>query len=300
MRQTTRTVSLLAAAAPIAAAPNAVAQDGDALANFSFSLHSQGSYTASSDIDGGGEVAVGRVGPTLGVRYSPDDSASLDLSFGAEFSFYDFDNATGIVAGGDPAGDFAEYSIGAMYTARATDDWSWFVGARASWAGEESENLGDGFTAGGTAGATYRVNDSLRLGLGIAARSRIEDDAVVFPLPVIDWRISDQWSLATAESGLRLTYAPFDEWSFFAAGGWDSHEYRLLSDGPIPDGVMRDDHIPVVAGVNWHPGGHFELEATVGMSAWNQYEFLDSTGAEITDTDADAALMGGLSARIRF
>lgn len=292
---------LLFALAPIlAAAPCALAQEDDALANFSFSLRSKGSYTASSDIDGGGEVAVGRVGPTLGVRWAPDQTAFLDLSVGAEFSFYDFDNATGIVAGGDPAGDFAEYSIGARYTAQANDQWWWFVGGRASWAGEESENLGDGFTAAGVAGATYQVNDSLRLGLGVAVASRIEDDARVYPLPVIDWTINDEWSLATADDGVRLTYAPFEAWSFFASGGWDSHEFRLLSNGPIPDGVMRDEHIPVVAGVNWHPNAHFELEATLGMSVWNQYEFLDSTGAKITDTDADAALMAGLSARVRF
>lgn len=297
--------AVLLSLAGVLTAPAPARQDepdtrADPLAKFSFSLRSQGSYVASSDLDGGGDVSVGRVGPTLGIRYAPDEASSLDLSLGAEFSFYDFGNATGIVAGGDPAGDFAEYTLGARYTAKADDRWRWFVGGRASWAGEESKNLGDGFTGGGFAGATYNVNDSLTIGLGVAVRSRIEDDALVYPLPVIDWRIDQQWSLATAENGLRLTYAPFDHWSFFAAGGWESHEFRLLSDGPIPDGVMRDDRVPVVAGVNWRPDPHVELEAALGMSVWNQYEFLDSTGAKIADPDADAALMGSLSARIRF
>lgn len=294
--------TVLAAAAALAPAAIAQSQPGadDPMAAFSFSLRSQGSYLASADIDDGGEVGIARLGPTLGIRYAPDRTASLDLSLGAEFSFYDFDDATGIIAGGDPAGDFAEYTLGLRYTAQAADRWWWFVGGQASWASEESDNLGDGFTAGGIGGATYQVNDSLRIGLGIAVRSRIEDDVLVYPLPIIDWQINDQWSLGTTDNGLRLTYAPFEDWSFFAAAGWDSHEYRLLSDGPIPDGVMRDDHIPVVAGVHWRPDPHVEIEASLGMSVWNQYEFLNSAGDEIADTDSDAALMAGLSARLRF
>lgn len=297
-----RPTSLLIActlAAPAVAQAEAQAQD-DPLARFSFSLRTEASYVATADLDGAGEVGVARVGPTLGIRYAEDQSWALDVGLGAEYSFYDFSGATGIVAGGDPAGDFAEYSLSARYSARANDQWWWFVGGRASWAGEESENLGDGFTGGGTVGATYAVNDQLTVGLGVAVRSRIEDDALVFPLPIINWEINDQWTLATAESGLRLSYAPFEDWTFFAAGGWESREFRLLDTGPIPGGVMRDDRVPVVAGAVWEPNSHIAIEASVGMSMLNSYEFLDAAGNELVDPDSDGALMAGLSARIRF
>lgn len=274
--------------------------EGDALAQFSFSLLNEASYAATADLDGTGEVGVARVGPTLGIRYAEDQSWSLDVGLGAEYSFYDFSGATGIVAGGDPAGDFAEYSLSARYTARANDEWWWFIGGRASWAGEESENLGDGFIGRGTVGATYAVNDRLTIGLGVAVRSRIEDDALVYPLPIIHWEINDEWTLATADNGLRLSYAPFEDWTFFTAGGWESREFRLLDAGPIPGGVMRDDRVPVVAGAVWVPNSHFELEASVGMSMLNSYEFLDAAGNELVDPDSDGALMAGLSARIRF
>lgn len=278
-----------------------LAQDGpDPLAKFSFSVRGEGSFVAAADLDGTGDVSVVRVGPTLGIRYAEEDRWAADLSFGMEFSSYDFSGATGIVAGGDPAGDFAEYSVGGRYSAKIDEQWWWFAGGRASWAGEESEDLGDGFTGAGTVGATYALSDTLTIGLGVAVRSRIEDDAIVYPLPVIDWRISDEWRLATADNGVRLSYAPFTDWTFFAAGGWESREFRLLDSGPIPGGVLRDDRVPLVLGAVWAPNDHIEVEASAGISLLNSYEFLDAAGNDIADPDSDGAPMAGLSAKIRF
>lgn len=272
----------------------------DALAQVSFSLRSRGSFAAETDLDTAGTVSVARLGPTLSARYAEDETWFVDAAIGAEFSFYDFEGATGIVSSGDPAGDFAKYFVSARYTAQASDRWWWFVGGEASWAGEDGNNLGDGFIGRGSVGATYAVNDSLRVGLGVAVRSRLEDDAIVYPLPILHWQIDEQWTLATGDDGLRLSYAPWDDWTFFASAGWEAREYRLSDTGPIPDGVMRDDRIPVALGTIWTPNEHFEIEATVGAAAWSRYEFLDSTGAQIADPDGDASLMAGLSARVRF
>ena len=272
----------------------------DTLAKVSFSLRSRGSIATETDLDGSGTVAVARLGPTLSARYAEDKTWFVDVAVGAEFSFYDFENATGIVSSGDPAGDFAKYFLNARYTGQVNDNWWWFVGGEASWAGEDSENLGNGFIGRGSLGATYAVNDSLRVGLGVAVRSRLEDDPIVYPLPIIHWQIDEQWTLATADDGLRLSCKAWDDWTFFASAGWEAREYRLSDTGPIPDGVMRDDRIPVMLGAIWSPDEHFEIEATVGAAAWSRYEFLDSTGAQLADPDGDASLMAGLSARVRF
>ncbi|MDQ7013339.1 MAG: DUF6268 family outer membrane beta-barrel protein [Planctomycetota bacterium] len=272
----------------------------DALAKVSFSLRSRASFATETDLDTTGTVSVARLGPTLSARYAENETWFVDVAVGAEFSFYDFEGATGIVSTGDPAGDFAKYFLNARYTAQANDNWWWFVGGEASWAGEDSENLGDGFIGRASVGATYAVNDTLRIGLGVAVRSRLEDDPIVYPLPIIHWQISEQWTLATADDGLRLSYKAWDDWTFFASAGWEAREYRLNDTGPIPEGVMRDDRIPVMLGAIWTPGEHFEIEATVGAAAWSRYEFLDSTGATIAEPDGDAALMAGLSARVRF
>lgn len=290
-------LALSAAASGEGSAP---LQLDDDPAEVTFSLDGRAIWIGESDLDDGGTVGVVRLGPTLGVRYMPGETWFLDLSAGAEFSFYDFDGATTIVPGGDPAGDFGRYSLGARYTARASDDWWWFVGGAARWSAEDGADIGESFTASGTVGATYAVNDRLTIGVGLAVRSRLEDDVQVFPVPVLDWQISDQWSLATVDRAVRLSYEPGDAWTVFLQGGWESREYRLSEDGPIPDGVMRDDRIPVELGVIWRANSHIDLTGTIGVSAWNSYEFLDATGTEIADTDSDPALMAGLAARLRF
>lgn len=272
----------------------------DALAKISFSLRSGGTLATEADIDGGGTVSIARLGPTLSARYAQSQSWFVDVGVGAEFSFYDFTEATGVVAGGDPAGDFAEYFVNARYTGQVNDDWWWYGGVEASWAGEDSENLGDGFIGRGELGAIYTVNKNLRLGVVVVVRSQIEDDVIAYPLPILHWQIDDRWLLATGHDGLRLSYEAWEDWTLFASLDWETREYRLSDTGPIPDGVMRDDRIPVVFGARWQPGEHFEIEATVGAMAWSQYDFLDSTGTTIADPTGDASLMAGLSARVRF
>ncbi|HZW09958.1 MAG TPA: hypothetical protein VFF69_08650 [Phycisphaerales bacterium] len=289
-----------AAVAPALAGDPAPLTLGDPLAKVSFSLALESSFTTESDLSDSGSVSVARLGPSLGVRYAPAETSFIDVNFGAEYSFYEFDDATGIVPGGDPADDFAEYVLGARYTGRVNEQWWWFVGGNASWAAEDGASLGDGFTASGMLGATYAINPRLSIGAGLVVRSRIEDDALVYGLPVINWKINDQWTLETVSNALRLSYAPSEDWAVYVAGGWESREFRLSEDGPIPDGVMRDDRIPIVLGAILRPGENIEFDIAAGSAVWGQYEFRDTTGAEIADADADPALLAMITARLRF
>jgi hypothetical protein len=296
------------AAATLLAATSATADAGepaaftleDPLAKVSFSLALESSFTTESDLSEAGSVSVVRLGPTFGVRYAPQQTSFFDFSLGAEYSFYEFDGATGIVPSGEPVDDFSEYLLGARYTGRVNDEWWWFVGGNASWAAEDGADLGDGFTASGMVGATYAINERLSIGAGLVVRSRIEDDALVYALPVVNWKINDQWTLETVSNALRLSYAPAEDWAVYVAGGWESREFRLSENGPIPDGVMRDDRIPIVLGAVLRPGENIEFDIAAGSTVWGEYEFRDSTGAEIADADADPALLAMITARIRF
>lgn len=297
-----RALALLPAAAslPALAGQPAPLTLEDPLAKVTFSLTGEGSFTSDADLSDEGSVAVTRVGPLLGVRIAPRETSFFDFSLGAEFSFYDFDGATGLAADGDPADNFAEYLVGARYTGQVNEDWWWFAGGNASWAAEDGADLGDGFTASGIVGATYAVNERLSIGGGLVVRSRIEDDPLIYGLPVINWRINEQWTLETLSNSLRLTYAPSEDWAVYVAGGWESREYRLGDEGPLPDGVMRDDRIPIVLGAVIRPGENIELDIAAGSTVWSEFEFRDSTGAEIAEADADPALLAMITARLRF
>ena len=71
--------------------------------------------------------------------------------------------------------------------AGVTDDIGIVVGPFFEFAGESKADFGDSLSMGGIFGVRYRFNDTLTAGLGIMARSEIEDDAYVQPWVNLDW-----------------------------------------------------------------------------------------------------------------
>lgn len=278
-----------------------------ALSGLSFRLRSGGIYSAEADLDAGaGKVAVGRLGTALAISGQPDDRSTLTFEVGSEFSFYDFsDVATLLPGGGDPIGDAARYSLGLSYSRSLDDHWGLFVGGTVEFVPASGASWGDSVLGSGVVGATYEVHEGLRIGLGAAVSSRLEDDARILPLPFFDWQINDRWSLRTADRavdvrGLQLAYKATDAIELFALAGWNSHEFRLDNKGAVPDGVFRDERIPVVGGIAWSFMPQAKLELAAGVDAWSNYQILDATGAKLADVDADPALTGWLGVTIKF
>ncbi len=272
----------------------------DPFAHVSFSATPKLLVATEEDLDTTGTVSILRIGPDIRIRYAPEKTAFFDVHVGGEFSFYDFANATNIVSSGDPAGDTSRTWIGAAYTAQIDDKWWMFASGKALWAFESGASVGDAFIGTGTIGASYAFNDTLTIGLGVYARSRLEDNAQVFPIPYINWAINDQWSLASTQTGARLSYVLDEDWTLFFDGSWESREYRLDDNGPIPGGVMRDDRIPLTLGAIWKAGDHVSLEASAGLNAATQYEFLDAAGNTIADVDGDGSVRIGFNASVHF
>lgn len=263
-------------------------------------LRAGGTFDLSADFDEG-DVAVTRLNSGLDLIFKLPENVRFVLSADAEYSWYDFDGATGLLAGtDDPLDQTNSFGFGARIIAPIDDHWTALGGGRVRWAYEEDADVSDGLVAGGFAGASYRFDNGLTLGVAVVVASRLEDDARVFALPTIDWEINDQWNLRTTGPKLRLSYSPSDPLTWFAEAGWESREYRLDDRSLAPNGVLRDDRVAIELGAVWHATPTFELSAAVGVVAYNQYEFLDSTGSKISDEDTDAAMRLRLGATLRF
>lgn len=261
-------------------------------------------YTSTADLDAG-DVSIARLDATISTRTRVGDQSMLALQFGSEFSFYDFaDTGPFGVGGGMDSG--ARHDIGVVFSSQVDDQWGYFVGGTITASPGEGASWDDALTTGGFAGFTYQVTDSLRLGAGIGVSTRLEDDVRVIPVPTLEWQINEQWKLATVNRALRirgfeLSYQANDWLTLFALGGWASREYRLDdTGGPAPDGVLRDERIPLFLGATFAPTQQVSIDVGVGGSVWSQFELLSSSGAEIADSDADPALGGWVSATFRF
>ncbi|MBK7405555.1 MAG: hypothetical protein IPJ41_13220 [Phycisphaerales bacterium] len=257
-----------------AASEAAAGSSGDALAGLSFRLRAGGVYTAEADLDGGaGKVSLGRIGTSLAVSGHPDDRSALTLRLGAEFSTYDFkDVATFLPGGGDPVDNAARYGVGLVYSRMLDEHWGLFGGGTIEFAPADDASWGDALLGSGFVGATYQIRDNLSVGLGVGVASRLEDDARFIPIPTIDWQISERWSLHTADRavdirGLELSYQATDQIQLFLLGGWASREYRLDHSSAAPDGVFRDERLPIMGGVAWDFLPHATLELGAGPTS---------------------------------
>lgn len=266
----------------------------------SFSLRGGATFDLSSDLDTG-DVSVNRVNTGIDIAFSLPEDARFILSANSEYSWYDFDGATGLIGGtGDPLDQATSFGFGGQLFVPMGERWTAFGGASVNWSYEEDADVGEGLTVDGYAGANYDFSNGFKLGLAIAGGSRLEDDARIFAFPTIDWQINEKWRLNNTGPRLRLGYKHSDPLTLFAEGGWESREYRLSDSNLVPDGVLRDDRVAIEAGAQWSPNRQFIITGAVGVVAYNQYEVLDSTGDEISEEDADAALRLRLGATFRF
>lgn len=308
--------SRVALAVALAAACPAFAQDSQPVAGpvqraatvgqgINVELSGRGLYTFGSDIDDtDGSVSIWRAGFGLGLAFQPFERARLTLGIDEEASWYLFDDATRIIPGVPADGDPFELGLITTFSPRLSvmhdEHWSWFVAGIVEFAGDPNADVGDSGTYGGIAGARYAFSESFALTFGIVGKSRLEDDFLAFPIIGIDWKINDRVAFSTEGTVGKLTAALNDEWSASLSAGWELREYRMDDDAPVPDGVMSDSRIPIAVSFDWSPSKAFTLGITGGAVIWQEFEFRDGAGEDVSEVNTDPAAFIGLSGRLRF
>jgi hypothetical protein len=264
-----------------------------------------GGHVFSHDLDDAGDVSITRAGAKVGLRVPVSDRTSASFSLGAEGSWYDFSDATGFGAGiTEPWEDVRLYTFEAAYSARLTDRWTLTVGGAIESGTEEDADFSDSLTYSGFVGGSYSASEDVTIGAGLIFGTRLEDDAFVFPVPIIEWRIDDQWRIGSRPSArgarLAVTYQATEQVGVFGFVGFESREFRLDDEGPAPEGVGRDRRVPVGLGVDWTPHPRVALDVVAGVDVWSQYTLDDVNGDEIGEQDGDPAPFLGAQLTLRF
>lgn len=308
------TVGLSVAAAP-AVGQSADAADADAAdvpgregtsPPVELSLNTAGRYTFESDFDGKeGHAAVTRVGGDLSVSAALSERWRLGLSVGYAFSEYEFtdlDLAVPGVSTDDPIDGLHTTSFGVSATYAINQEWSVTTAGGVRWDFESGADAWDAVTGSIGASANWRFSDRLILGLGAGVGTRIEDDPLAFPFFFLRWELTDKLTLETRRigflderAGVVATYEICPMASVFVSAAYETREFRLADGDPaLEDGVLRDSRVPVALGLEWKPAEGLVIALEGGIVAWEEYEFLDSSGGEITDVEGDlTAFVGG-------
>jgi hypothetical protein len=266
-------------------------------------------HAFATDLDGGGSVSDDgiRLGLTASTLVSRD--VQLELSLGYGLDLYDFDG-TGGLAGLDPWDDVHRLGVRARVNWTINNDWILFGGADVLFARETDASWDSSITGGGLLGATYVFGEDLQLGLGLFVGSQLEENALVVPAFVLNWNISERWSISsqgragvTGGTGAELIWYPGGRdgrWELAMGARWDLRRFRLDDQGIAPDGVGEDSSLPLWFRVSWGANENFSLDLYGGFILSGSMEVVDTNGNGVSSDNYDPAPFAGLAVRVSF
>ena len=253
-------------------------------------------------LSGGGSFSSSRAFLRGGALYRDQDlSYGLLLSLG-EYS-YDFSTP-----GAAPWDDVRDIRISAPIRFSAGNSAKVLISPQLRWDYEDDASASDGFTYGVFAGVTWEVSPNLEIGPAFGAFSELESDNIdFFPALLVNWQISDQWSLSTSSAvgatqgpGLSLSYQATQNTSISLSSRYERTRFRLDDTGLAPGGIGQDSSIPVVLSVDYSPNPGFSLNAFVGMEFDGELKLEDAGGATVSRQSYDDVMIAGLAFRILF
>ncbi len=259
-----------------------------------------------TDIDGGGEFSVDRFFVQGGVTYSPQIRRSISLALGYGYDGYDF-SGSGRFGAFQPWSHINSYRISTPVRWGFGEKWTLFFIPTLRFTAESGADLDDAAQGGGFAGFSYQFNDRLTLGPGIGALTQIEDSASVFPVILIDWKITDRLSLktgrgtgATLGPGLVLDWRASEKWSLSLGGRYERLRFRLDDRGLEPKGVGEDRAFPIFGGINYSYSRRFQMSLVGGVEVGGKLSLNDRDGNEIVKESHDPAPFIGLAFSLRL
>ncbi len=268
-----------------------------------YTLRAGGDLTFNTGYDdASGDVSIARGTALVGVSRLIDTSGLVNLTFQTEQSRYDFDNTTALIPGtADPMDVGATYEATLSYAKQENMRWSWNIGGTVGVSGERGADVSDSFIWSVFGGVRQNFSENFNASLGLFVSSRIEDNPLVLPGILFEWKIDERWSLYNDRgAGGTLEYAYDDTLSFTFDGGWESRDYRLDDDSPLPSGVFRDSRVPLALGTLWKPDQQLEIRARAGAHFFQEFETLNSSGKKVADIESDPSLFITLSVEYRF
>jgi len=259
-----------------------------------------------TSIDSGGDFQIDNFFFRAGASRNFGNAWNTGISLEYGEDRYKFSGNSGF-GGMDPWGTIRNIKVSVPIRYRKDNNWT-FVGVPSlRYSGERGASLSDSQLWGFFAGAAYRFSDRLTIGPGFGVFTDIEDANSVFPILLIDWKISDTLSLKTGAGleasrgpGVLLNWAPAQQWSFGLGTRYEQNRFRLDDTGPAPDGVGENRSVPVAISAKYMPSRDFELTLLGGMEFAGRLRLEDARGNRLSDSDYDTAPFVGAFARARF
>jgi len=301
------TLLVVSAAAPVYSQSGSGNMERPGAAGWTGMVRGGGIVQTDTDLDEGGSFQSTRFNIQAGQGYRWGYTDAVSLTLGYSYDGYDFSNGGDGLAARDPWSDINTISLSAPMRYGINRQWSAFLIPSVRSTGESGADFDDTLSGGVFTGVSYRFGDRLTIGPGVGVVGQIEDSATIFPVLIIDWKITDTISLetgrglaATLGPGLTLTYKPHERWRFYAGGRYEKLRFRLDSSGTIPGGIGEDKSFPLYGGCSYTVGENTTINFLAGVELGGELRLEDEDGEKIADDSYDSVPFFGLTFNIRL
>lgn len=280
--------------APDSVSDEAISEVAEGGGDIKFNFHASTTYYDEADFDDANGT-IESWSSTFGVGAATSlGDGRISLGIDAELINYDY---TGT---GNASDDVTILTLSSTYTGQLESGNAWFVGATVSSARESGAEFDDSIAGMIFGGYRHKVSDTLELGIGLAIRSRLEDDVLIIPLPQIRYDMGGGWVLSSQRAGVKLMYAASDALSVGVSGEFESRSFRLDTANAVPGGAATHTGFPVAFQAEYKPSRSVMLSGRVGAALASEIEFFDSSGNSVNAREFDSAVFFGFSGTIFF
>ncbi len=233
-------------------------------------------------------------------------SSKWGLSLGAEHRAFGF-RFDGLTGGADPWDTIHVVRLAPRLSYQINQTWGLFGGPMGEFSGEAGSDFSDAIRGGAIFGAMWRPNDKLMIGIGVLGMNAIEDDFLLQPVLLFDWKITDSLRLTTQSwtsrgGRLELIYGVGDGWDVAFSGGRERERFRLDTNkaANISRGVGEENSIPLSLRVSKTLRSGMKISAFGGVAVRGELRVETADGNNVAVSDYDRAAFAGLSVSLPF
>ncbi len=262
-------------------------------------------YQGGADLDGGGRYEAWSAIVRAGLLGELGGGTRAGVVLNLDRSDYSFTDPAAF-GGVRPWSVVQRYGVAAPLSFAWRDGWSLGLTPSVDWFQEKDARGSDALTWGAIASASRSFGGGDRLGFGLGVFDRLEETSV-FPLLIVDWRLSDRWRLTnplpagpTGPAGLELDVRLDGGWSLGLGAAWRTTRFRLGETGPAANGIGEERGVPVFLRATRPFGAGTMLYLYAGAVTSGRLRVEDASGTLLREVDFGTAPLFGATLSARF
>lgn len=299
-------ISIGAATAVFLLGANAMGQSEEPLeelakpSQLEFTLGAGYEGQLESDLDRGGDFSIASSHYNLALKMKLTSDVSLNLSYRYVVDDYDFGGPTGFGAL-NAWDDIETQTLTITIEHQLANDWVVFGGPVMQVPRENGASFSASDEYGGVVGVTYIASEDLVVGGGLGVIGRVEDEVAVFPVLILNWKLTSDLRLSTSSAaaaggrtGIELVHALAPGVELAVGGAYSFSRFRLDGMGVAPSGVGEVTSFPLWTRASFKLDDSITLDLQAAYTIGGELKLDNSLGIRITDTEFDGAwILGG-------